>query len=256
METIGERVRRVREDLGISRADLAKQIGAKGESYISELELGGIKKGGRLHQIADALGVSVKWLETGKGEQSPPDASDDNITPSFARLLAAANIDHSVPVTQAAIARALGVSPQTVSAWRTNGVSKDGADYAATKFNVPAAWIMYGTGMLFAQSQPARLTGDMILSAYRAARKAITLTGLEADDFSPDSDPVDADILARAILQQMAEQSTAGSPGHTEPEVGHGGSHRQDGRAGGAEGAAEAGRESKPAAGKSRKHAA
>lgn len=248
---LGEAVAEAIRLKGVSKIAVARHFGIKGPSVYDWINHGRVGKQHLAELVAyfsDVVGPEHWGMAAG--------STEDEIAPSFARLLTAANIDQSKPVTQAAIARALGVSPQTVSAWRTNGVSKDGADYAATKFNVPAAWIMYGTGMLFAQSQPARLTGDMILSAYRAARKAITLTGLEADDFSPDSDPVDADILARAILQQMAEQSTAGSPGHTEPEVGHGGSHRQDGRAGGAEGAAEAGRESKPAAGKSRKHAA
>lgn len=67
MESIGDRVRREREAQGISRADLAKMVGAKGESYISELELGRIKKGSRLHLIAQALKVDLTWLETGRG---------------------------------------------------------------------------------------------------------------------------------------------------------------------------------------------
>lgn len=66
METVGDRVRQEREAQKMSRAVLAKLIGAKGESYISELELGGIKKGGKLHRIAETLGVTVGWLETGK----------------------------------------------------------------------------------------------------------------------------------------------------------------------------------------------
>lgn len=79
METIGDRIRTEREAKGITRAELAKAIGAKGESYISELELGGIKKGGRLHLIAQALGVTVGWLETGKGDKhvQPKPVSDD-----------------------------------------------------------------------------------------------------------------------------------------------------------------------------------
>lgn len=79
MTTVGERVKAEREAKGISRAELAKRIGAKGESYISELELGGIKKGGRLHRIAEELGLNVHWLETGKGPQYPfaPDSGED-----------------------------------------------------------------------------------------------------------------------------------------------------------------------------------
>lgn len=73
MESVGERVRKEREAQGMSRAALAKAIGAKGESYISELELGGIKKGSKLHLIAQTLGVELDWLETGRGPKRKPD---------------------------------------------------------------------------------------------------------------------------------------------------------------------------------------
>jgi phage repressor protein C with HTH and peptisase S24 domain len=66
METVGERVRQERDAQGLSRPDLAKQTGI-GYSTLSELERGGMQTSTRLHVIADALGVSVRWLETGKG---------------------------------------------------------------------------------------------------------------------------------------------------------------------------------------------
>lgn len=87
METIGDRVRRIREAQGRSRAWLAEQIGAKGESYVSELELGGIKKGGRLHKIAAALGVPVAYLETGKGEQFSSTQANGSEPPPASQLL-------------------------------------------------------------------------------------------------------------------------------------------------------------------------
>lgn len=58
----------------MSRAALAKAIGAKGESYVSELELGRIKKGSRLHLVAKVLGVELEWLESGRGPAGQPPA--------------------------------------------------------------------------------------------------------------------------------------------------------------------------------------
>ncbi len=73
METIGTRVRRERESQGIERRDLASKTGI-GYSTLSELERGGMQTTTKLRVIADALGVSQRWLETGKG----PKVSDEN----------------------------------------------------------------------------------------------------------------------------------------------------------------------------------
>ncbi|HHA2799747.1 TPA: XRE family transcriptional regulator [Stenotrophomonas maltophilia] len=79
MNTIGSRVRLEREARGIGRADLAKMTGI-GYSTISELERGGMQTSTKLHIIAEALGVSVRWLETGKGPKSADaqSASEDS----------------------------------------------------------------------------------------------------------------------------------------------------------------------------------
>jgi transcriptional regulator with XRE-family HTH domain len=65
METIGDRVRRLRESKGIERKDLAREVDL---SYtgLSDLESGKAKSSTRLHRIAEALGVSAAYLETGK----------------------------------------------------------------------------------------------------------------------------------------------------------------------------------------------
>ena len=66
MMTVGDRVRAARQAKGLTMKDLARAIG-KNESYISELERGGIKRGSHLHRIADVLGIPLHWLETGTG---------------------------------------------------------------------------------------------------------------------------------------------------------------------------------------------
>lgn len=68
METIGSRVRREREAQGIDRKELVRLTGV-GYSTLAELENGGMKTTTKLRLIADALHVSLGWLETGKGEK-------------------------------------------------------------------------------------------------------------------------------------------------------------------------------------------
>jgi len=65
METIGDRVRRLREASGIERKDLARDVGLS-YSGLSDLESGKAKSSTKLHRLAEALGVSTTYLETGK----------------------------------------------------------------------------------------------------------------------------------------------------------------------------------------------
>lgn len=68
-ETIGDRVRRVREAQKISRKDLATYAGI-GVSTLSDLELGLSESTTKLHRIAEKLGVSAQWLESGRGAKA------------------------------------------------------------------------------------------------------------------------------------------------------------------------------------------
>jgi transcriptional regulator with XRE-family HTH domain len=69
METIGNRVRRLREGKGVARKDLARVAGMS-YSGLSDLESGKAKSTTKLHRLATALGVDVDYLETGKESQS------------------------------------------------------------------------------------------------------------------------------------------------------------------------------------------
>lgn len=66
METVGTRIKEARAMRGISRPELSRLSGV-GYSTIAELENGGMQTSTKLRVIADALKVSLKWLETGKG---------------------------------------------------------------------------------------------------------------------------------------------------------------------------------------------
>lgn len=66
MDTIGQRIRNMRRDLGISRKTLAKDVKIA-YTTLSDLELGESKSTTALHRIAERLGVNANWLESGKG---------------------------------------------------------------------------------------------------------------------------------------------------------------------------------------------
>lgn len=64
LQFIGERVQLRRKELGISQTELARRVGIASSS-ISELENGKSKSSVHLATMADVLGVSALWLETG-----------------------------------------------------------------------------------------------------------------------------------------------------------------------------------------------
>lgn len=64
--TVGDRIRQARKARDMERGELAK---ASGVPYptLSGLENGDQDKSTQIHALADALGVHVRWLATGKG---------------------------------------------------------------------------------------------------------------------------------------------------------------------------------------------
>ena len=77
MTTVGDRMKEARAIRKITRPRLAELTGV-GYSTLSEIERGGMQTSTKLRVIADALGVNLRWLETGKGPmESGGGASDD-----------------------------------------------------------------------------------------------------------------------------------------------------------------------------------
>ena len=70
-ETIGGRVRKVRERKGISRPELARAAGMS-YSSLADLENGNQKSTTKLHRLARALSVTAEYLEAGGTESTPP----------------------------------------------------------------------------------------------------------------------------------------------------------------------------------------
>lgn len=65
MQSLGERVRHMREQNGISQARLAEMAGTS-QQAIQQIESGKTERPRFLHEIAQALGVTADWLRTGK----------------------------------------------------------------------------------------------------------------------------------------------------------------------------------------------
>ena len=73
MKTIGERIKQARDARKWSAMDLAVRCGYKTQSGISNLEnrVGG-SGGNKIHVIAEALNVPIKWLMSGPDSDKVP----------------------------------------------------------------------------------------------------------------------------------------------------------------------------------------
>ena len=72
---IGPRIAALRSELGISQTDLAAAVEMK-QQGIAAIEAGGVKRPGKLREIAAALRTRQEWLLTGKGPKHI-DGDDD-----------------------------------------------------------------------------------------------------------------------------------------------------------------------------------
>ena len=71
-----DRLRKARIEKNISQVELSKLTG-ESQSKIAALESGRNKKPTNTVQLAEILGVSAYWLETGKGEMHPSPAQNE-----------------------------------------------------------------------------------------------------------------------------------------------------------------------------------
>lgn len=74
-ETVGERLRRARDEAGLTQEQLAQDIGAT-RSAISQVELGisNSLNAENLTKAAQRTGKNPKWLATGEGPENDPSA--------------------------------------------------------------------------------------------------------------------------------------------------------------------------------------
>lgn len=73
MQTIGDRVRAVREEMMLTQRDLASPEDGLSYSYIASIEAG-VRSPSRhaLEMLARSLGVTALYLESGHGEHQCP----------------------------------------------------------------------------------------------------------------------------------------------------------------------------------------
>lgn len=66
--TLGERIKKIRSDAGLTQKEFGECIGV-GRLYVSSLEIGQAQPGkARLFVIADKFNVNLEWLQAGNGE--------------------------------------------------------------------------------------------------------------------------------------------------------------------------------------------
>lgn len=71
--SLGKRIQLVRLERGWEQADLVEAAnGCISQQALSNLEVRDSKTSEHLFAVADALGVSARWLMTGEGDKFPP----------------------------------------------------------------------------------------------------------------------------------------------------------------------------------------
>lgn len=163
-------------------------------------------------------------------------------------------------ITQDALAKAVGVSQQAIQKLES-GKAKASRNSIriAVVCGVRPEWLADDSGPMLqpipTQSQPARLSGSIILAAYReAVAKFEHATGLNETSFQPFEDEDDAALLASCIEGQLS--ADGGITGQGVNKDGSAGSNRVGSGIAGKDRAPEAGGESAPAHRQRKKSAA
>jgi transcriptional regulator with XRE-family HTH domain len=98
--TLGDRLVALREQAQLSQADLSRKLGVKKSTLVAWEEDRNEPRANRLQMLSGILGVSLKWLLTGEGDEvdfnaDPQDAIDvamlTEIREIRAQLLASTN---------------------------------------------------------------------------------------------------------------------------------------------------------------------
>lgn len=78
--SIGDRVKMLRERMGLSQPELAARLGGVKQQSINQLERNKVERPRYLLELASVLGVDPRWLETGlgAGPDLPHSASTEN----------------------------------------------------------------------------------------------------------------------------------------------------------------------------------
>lgn len=144
MDTIGTRIRKERESQRIERKELAKLTGI-GYSTLAELERGGMQTSTKLSHIAEALKVSLRWLETGKGPKALSSTPSD---------------DDWADIQGYAQAMGLGGGPEAQEYAETHKLKFRAESLARKRLRPGGLAVMYGKGD---SMEPRVHSGDAVL---------------------------------------------------------------------------------------------
>ncbi len=84
--TFGDRLTAAREGVGLSRAELAKKIGVRGETVADWEEDRREPRANRVSLLAGVTGASLRWLLTGEGDEPAGRAGGDDLADVVADL--------------------------------------------------------------------------------------------------------------------------------------------------------------------------
>lgn len=82
-EELLHRIRLRLEEVGISKNELARRIGAAGPTVIEWFTKGALPDGEKLARLPDALQVNGHWLLTGEGSMLPPGSGTEQSDHAF-----------------------------------------------------------------------------------------------------------------------------------------------------------------------------
>jgi len=105
MDRLGTRIKVAREALGLSQEELAKRVGVR-QQTIQELEAGRSRTTRHIHKLAEALGQTPQWLESGTGQfvHSPAETGKSNVrNMTEASVPALGSLPQDVPVLGVAV---------------------------------------------------------------------------------------------------------------------------------------------------------
>lgn len=124
METLGERLKRLRTERNLTQEQLAKEAGVK-QATISGIESGSrVKQSASLIEIAEVLGIDGFYLKYGYGKKTKSSLTDQEsvLINDFRALTDAQRIEYSTAVaTQAELNKARAKIGLTATDLRPTG---------------------------------------------------------------------------------------------------------------------------------------
>lgn len=154
--SIGERVKKRREQLGLSQSEVARRTGIKPQA-IQQLEAGDTKRPRNILELAAALEVSPDWL-LGATETEPPPPAPHQAADTFAFQPVAvpqpAELRQGLPVYGAA-----ACGDENNCDFELNGTVVNRVAYPPALANVQGAYALYARGT---SMEPRYFEGELV----------------------------------------------------------------------------------------------